>query len=139
MSLAERRQQLADDLALIEDAEERFGWIIDSGRRSPGLPAELKLDAFKIEGCVSNLWLVPENRAGRCFYRCDGDSLITKGVGTMLCHLYSDSLPAEVLAEDAAFLADLGITQHLTQNRRNGLSNLRGKIHEFARSVQARG
>ena len=138
MSLAARRQQLAEDLALIEDAEERFGWIIDSGRRSPGLPPELKLDSFKIEGCVSNLWLVPEFRDGLCFYRCDGDSLITKGVGTMLCKLYSGATAEEVLAEDAAFLADLGVTQHLTQNRRNGLSNLRAKIHDFARSVPGR-
>lgn len=137
MTLAERRQQIIDDIQIIEDPEERFGYIVDRGRGLPHLPAELKIDAFKIEGCVSNLWLVPEYVDGRCFFRCDGDSMITKGVGSLICELYSDSTPDEIASEDASFMGALGISQHLTQNRRNGLSNLVKRIREFAASAAA--
>ena len=85
MDLAARRAQLIAELEPFGDHHERFQYVIDRAKSAPALAAELKLDAFLVEGCTSNLWLVPALEAGRCRFRCDADSLITKGVATLVC------------------------------------------------------
>lgn len=137
MSLVERRAQLVAELEPFADHHERFQYVIDRAKSAPPLPAALKLDAFLIEGCTSNLWLVPALEGGACRFRCDADSLITKGVAALVCEFYDGATPAEVAATDADFLAAVGITQHLSPNRRNGLSNLVGKIRAFGRAAAA--
>lgn len=137
MSLAARRAQLIAELEPFGDHHERFQYVIDRAKTAPTLPPALKLDAFLIEGCTSNLWLVPALESGVCRFRCDADSLITKGVAALVCEFYDGAPPAEVAATDADFLAAVGITQHLSPNRRNGLSNLVGKIRAFGRAAAA--
>jgi cysteine desulfuration protein SufE len=74
---------------------------------------------------------VPTVENGVCRFRCDADSLITKGIAALVCELYDGGSPQEVAATDANFLAEVGVTQHLSPNRRNGLTNLVGKIRTF--------
>jgi cysteine desulfuration protein SufE len=138
MGLAEKRAQLLAELEPFGDHHERFQYIIDRAKTAPALAADLKLDAFLIEGCTSNLWLVPALTDGVCRFRCDADSLITKGIATLVCELYDGATPQEVAATDAGFLAEVGVTQHLSPNRRNGLTNLVGKIRAFGQAA-ARG
>ena len=132
MTIAEKRQELLDELSPFEDPHERFQYIIDRAKSAPGLTEQYKIPALLIEGCTSNLWLYPEFKNGSCAFHADADSVITKGIATLVCEFYSDSTPAEVLATEADFLGAVGITQHLSPNRRNGLSNLVAKIHAFA-------
>lgn len=134
MSLQSRRDALVAELEPFGDHHERFQYVIDRAKHAPGLPAELKLDAFLIEGCTSNLWLVPSLTDGVCRFRCDADSLITKGVASLVCEFYDGASPGDVAATDADFLSAVGITQHLSPNRRNGLTNLVGKIRAFGRA-----
>ena len=135
MSLSQRRAQLVAELEPFADHHERFQYVIDRAKSAPALPAELRLDAFLVEGCTSNLWLVPSLEDGLCRFRCDADSLITKGVAQLVCEFYDRASPDEVAGTDAAFLSDVGITQHLSPNRRNGLANLVGKIRAFGRAA----
>ena len=135
MTLADRRAALIAELEPFGDHHERFQYVIDRAKSAPSLPPDLKLDAFLIEGCTSNLWLVPSLEHGRCRFRCDADSLITKGIAALVCELYDGGTPAEVAATDADFLGAVGITQHLSPNRRNGLTNLVGKIRAFGRAA----
>ncbi len=136
MDLASRRAALLAELEPFADHHERFQYVIDRAKGAPGLPADLRLDQFLIEGCTSNLWLVPSLEGGVCRFRCDADSLITKGVASLVCELYDGATPAEVAATDADFLSKAGITQHLSPNRRNGLSNLVGRIRAFGRATE---
>jgi len=131
MSLAAKRAQLIAELEPFGDHHERFQYIIDRAKTAPGLDAALKLDAFPVEGCTSDLWLVPTVENGVCRFRCDADSLITKGIAALVCELYDGGFPQDVAATDANFLAEVGVTQHLSPNRRNGLTNLVGKIRAF--------
>lgn len=133
MDLVAQRARLIAELEPFTDHHERFQYVIDRAKTAPGLPAELKLDAFLVEGCTSNLWLIPSIENGVCHFRCDADSLITKGIASLVCEFYSGATAAEVAATDADFLAAVGITQHLSPNRRNGLANLVGKIRTFAK------
>ena len=135
MSLRSRRDALVAELEPFADYHERFQYVIDRAKSAPALPAELKLDAFLIEGCTSNLWLVPSLEAGMCRFRCDADSLITKGVASLVCEFYDGAAPQDVAATDADFLSAVGITQHLSPNRRNGLTNLVGKIRAFGKAA----
>ncbi|MFM8549821.1 MAG: SufE family protein [Verrucomicrobiota bacterium] len=134
-TLADRRARLVAELEPFADPHERFHYVIDRAKSAPALSADLRLDAFLIEGCTSNLWLVPSLEAGLCRFRCDADSLITKGVASLVCEFYDGAAPAEVAATDADFLSAVGITQHLSPNRRNGLTNLVGKIRAFGRAA----
>jgi cysteine desulfuration protein SufE len=133
MTLAEKRSALIQELAPFEDPHERFQYIIDRAKGAEGLPPELRIEQLLIEGCTSNLWLYPTVREGICRFRCDADSLITKGIATLVCELYDGATPSEVAATDVEFLAEVGITQHLSPNRRTGLANLVSKIRAFGR------
>lgn len=117
---------------LLPDRQERFLYVISLGKKAEGLPEEYKTDAFRIEGCQSALWLVPEFSEGRCRFRSDSDAFITKGVAAVVCQVFSDSSPEEILGLDDSFLKDAGITEHLSPNRANGLSQLLKKVRGFA-------
>lgn len=132
MTLNEKKQQLVEELSFITDPQERFAYIIDEARGRPPLADEYKIDAFRIEGCQSQLWLVPRFEEGCCYFETDSDAVITKGVAGLLTQLYSGSRPEEIVANPPDFLSEVGITQHLTPNRRNGLSNVWAKIRTFA-------
>jgi len=135
MTLTRRREELIAELEPFADHHERFQYVIDRAKSAPTLPAELRLDAFLIEGCTSNLWLVPSLEEGICRFRCDADSLITKGVASLVCAFYDGAPAKEVAATDADFLSAVGITQHLSPNRRNGLASLVGRIRAFGRAA----
>lgn len=138
MSLALKRTALIAELEPFADHHERFQYIIDRAKSAPALSADLKLDAFLVEGCTSNLWLIPSQTEGVCHFQCDADSLITKGIASLVCELYDGATAQEVAATDADFLALVGVTQHLSPNRRNGLTNLVGKIRTYGRAAAAR-
>lgn len=134
MSLAEKQAALIEEITLIPDAYERLGHIVELGKHAEGLPEDLRIDSFKIEGCMSQLWVVPEFRDGRCYFQSESDSAIVKGIASLLCSFYSEAKPDEIIKEDASFLGEVGITQHLSPNRRNGLSRIVESIQRFAQS-----
>ncbi|MEM7791018.1 MAG: SufE family protein [Verrucomicrobiota bacterium] len=134
MSLAEKQSSLVEEITLIPDAYERLGYIVERGKNAPGLTDDLRIDSFKIEGCMSQLWVVPEFKEGLCYFRSESDSAIVKGIASLLCDFYSEAKPDEIIAEDASFLGEVGITQHLSPNRRNGLSRIVESIQRFAQS-----
>jgi len=134
MTARERAQELIENMNFLPDAQERFLQVINWGKKGAGLPEDLKREEFRIEGCQSMLWLVPELRDGKCYFRCDSDAFITKGVASIMCHVYSDSTPREIVDLPVDFMAEAGVTQHLSPNRSNGLSQLGKRIQGFAQS-----
>ena len=134
LTLPEKRDALVAEFLQIKGAPERMARVIEHGRRASPLEAEFKTDSHRVAGCLSNLWLVCSFTDGKCAFRCDSDSAIVKGIATILCEFYSGHRPEEVLAIDPAFLGPVGITQHLTPNRRNALSRVWETIRNFAQS-----
>ena len=133
MSIEAQKQQLIDDLSIIEDPHERLGYIIDLGKTAEGLDESFKTENYRIEGCISNLWLVPTFENGLCYYQTDSDAMITKGFASLLCQLYSGHTPDDVLSVEPDFLSEVGVTQHLSPNRRNGLTQVGQRIQSFAK------
>lgn len=132
MNLADKREKLISNLQFFDDPQDRLAYVIDAAKKRPPLPDEFKTDDRKIEGCLSNLWFVPEFCDGKCWFRADGDSMIVKGIAGLLTDFYSGETPEAILAVDPSFLARAGITQHLSQNRKNGLGRVWQKIQRFA-------
>ncbi len=130
--LLSRRDQLLADLQLWPDAHARLDYLIDLARERPALAAEFQTEENRVEGCISNLWILPELRDGRCWFPCDADAMVVKAIAGLLCEFYSDATPADILALDPSFLKDVGITEHLSSNRRNALTRVWGLIKGFA-------
>lgn len=134
MTLQDKRDALVTEFAKIYGAPERMARVIERGRAAPQLDPELKNDRHRVAGCLSNLWLVCSFADGKCTFRCDSDSAIVKGIATILCEFYSHHRPEEIIAIDPAFLGPVGITQHLSPNRRNALARVWETIRTFAQS-----
>jgi len=132
MSLAEKQVELTARLAALKNGQDRLALLVENARRRPPLAPQFRADENLIPGCLAKLWFVSETRDGKCFFRCDSDSLVVKAVAGLLCEFYSGHAPVEILAHDPGFLAPLGITQHLTPNRRNALSKIWERIRQLA-------
>ena len=132
MSIEEKRDQIVEELIPFEDHLERLTYVIDRAKDNPGLDEEYKIDTFLIKGCVSQLWIFPSFVEGKCHYQADSEASITKGTASLLCDLYSGESPADIISLEPDFLSDVGITQHLSPNRRNGLTGVREKIKAYA-------
>jgi cysteine desulfuration protein SufE len=132
MNLAEKQQQLTSELSALKNGQDRFALLVERAKKLPPLPSEARVAANLIPGCLAQLWFVPEFRDGNCFFACDSDSLVVKAIAGLLCDFYSSHAPAEILAHNPDFLAPLGITQHLTPNRRNALAKVWERIRQFA-------
>lgn len=132
MGQTDHQRQLLDDFLVIENAQERLAAIVDRARRLPPLPAELRTDAQRVHGCISQVWLVGELRDGRCHFRCDADGPLVKGLVAFLAAYYDGSTPAEIVADETDPLAELELLQNLSPTRRNGLAAVRAAIGAFA-------
>jgi cysteine desulfuration protein SufE len=137
MTLAEKRQTLIDDLMSLPDAEERFMYLLARAKKWPAMDPGLKTDGRLLPGCVSRLWLYPEFRDGRCWFQMDAEALISKGIAAVVCGFYQGESPADILATEPDFLAEAGLTQVLSANRSNALSNLRKRIKAYAEACAA--
>ena len=132
MSIEEKRDQIVEELIPFEDHLERLTYVIDRAKDLPGLADDYKIETFLIKGCVSQLWIFPSFKDGKCYFQADSEASITKGTASLLCDLYSDEEPEDIVRLEPDFLADVGITQHLSPNRRNGLTGVREKIRAYA-------
>lgn len=134
MALKEKSDRIVEEMGLLPDRFERFTYLVDYGKAHEALSPELRSETFRVEGCQSQLWLIPEFRDGVCHFRADSDSAIVKGIATIICDYYSGEAPETVLEGDVHFLEEVGVDQHLSSNRRNGLGKVDERIKRFARS-----
>ncbi|SHL92765.1 Cysteine desulfuration protein SufE [Paracoccus solventivorans] len=126
-------EDIADTFAFLDDWEERYRHVIELGRAMPPMDPALQVPATKVEGCASQVWILPRIEDGRFDFQGDSDALIVRGLIAVLHALYS-GLPVEQVAEvDApAELARLGLDAHLSSQRSNGLRAMVQRIREQA-------
>ena len=136
MEIENRKNELVEELTDISDPQDRLIHLIELGQEHPDLEDQFKVDIFKVEGCQAQLWLHPSVENKLCVFRVDSDSKIVKGIAALLAEFYSKLPPEEILLVDPEFLAELGITQHLSYNRRNALSRIYSRIKSYAEQVR---
>ncbi len=135
MSLAEiSLDEVLDTFEFLDDWEDRYKYVIDLGRKLPPLSAEEMSETFKVRGCQSQVWLVPEKDAeGHILLRGDSDAHIVKGLVALMLLIYSGKTASEILAIDArAILDQLGLASHLSPMRANGLFSMVERIRQIA-------
>ncbi len=133
MTLTEKQQQVADDLAIIDDPQERLAAVVDRAKRLPPLPASERTEANRVHGCVSVVYLTGTVDAdGHCQFHCDADSPLVRGLVALLCNFFSGATPAEIAASDTDPLGALELTRSLSPTRQNGLASARAAIRAFA-------
>ena len=135
MTLAEKQQQLVDDLAIIEDPQERLGAVVDRAKRLAPLPESDRTESHRVHGCISQVWVVGALRDGRCQFRCDADGPLVKGLVAFLCEFFSGATPAEIAASNADPLEAVGLMRNLSPTRHNGLAAVRARIRELAAAM----
>ena len=115
-----------------QDWMDRYEEIIRLGGDLPSYPEEHRTEAFKIKGCQSQVWLHPEMREGRLHFDADSDASITKGLVAMMVTAFSDLPPAAIANADLSFLDRLGLREHLSPTRANGLSAMIKQMKLYA-------
>lgn len=135
MSLSEKAMRLVEDYALLPDPSERFQYLIEQSSEAPGLPLEDRLAEHRVDGCVSMVWLIAEERNGCIHYRCDGDAPIVKALAWVLSEFYSGASAEEIVATPPTFFERLGLDRALTESRRRGLQALIERFQALAKNA----
>ena len=128
-------QDMIDDFAFLDDWEDRYMHLIDLGKGLPPLPNDTRTDANKVKGCASQVWLVSEKTNGMWAFSGDSDAHIVKGLVAIVLEIFSGRSAAEIAALDANdILAKLGLAEHLSAQRSNGLAAMIGRIKTEAKA-----
>ena len=131
-------QTIKDDFELLDEWEDRYRHVIDMGRAMPPLDDALRVPATKVDGCASQVWLVPKIDGDRFTFTGESDAMIVQGLIAILIALYSGQTLSDVLAIDAgAELKRLGLDEHLSAQRSNGLRAMVERIRSVAADAAA--
>jgi len=126
-------EQIAEDFEFLDDWEDRYRHVIEMGKAMEPLDEALRVPATKVDGCASQVWMVPQVRDGVFSFAGDSDAMIVRGLIAVIAALYNDLTVAEVQAVDAqAELARLGLNEHLSSQRSNGVRAMIERVKETA-------
>jgi len=136
MTIEESQKQIIDEFTDIDDWMDRYACIIDMGNSLEALPDELKTPDRIIEGCQSRVWLDAEKQDdGTLKFRADSDAIIVKGIISMLVDVLSGHTPNEILNADLHFIDDIGLSEHLSPTRSNGLLAMVKQMRAYAAAL----
>jgi cysteine desulfuration protein SufE len=131
-------EKLISNFELLGDWEERYGYLIDLGKKLPGLPDSEKTEDNRVHGCQAMVWMLMEpdpEHPGALRIRADSDAFIVRGLIAVLQLLYNGRTPHEILTADAkSILGKLGLDQHLSPTRQNGLFAMVERVRSLARA-----
>lgn len=131
-------QDIAENFSFLDDWEDRYKYLIELGQALPPLADDEKNSATKVNGCVSQVWLVSERENNLLSYRGESDAQIVRGLVAVLVALYSGRPAQEIADTDAiAVFDELGLREHLTTQRSNGLAAMVNRIRSEAKAVAA--
>lgn len=124
MTIAEKQQDIIDEFALFDDWMEKYEYIIDLGKDLPAIDPTKKTDDRLIEGCQSRVWLDAAIDDGKMIFTADSDAIITKGIIGLLIRVMNNETPENVATLDLHFIRDIGLQEHLSPTRSNGLVSM---------------
>ena len=136
MTIKEIQQEIIDEFAMFEDWMERYEYIIDLGKSLPLIEEKFKLDENLIKGCQSKVWLYSNLNEGIIQFTADSDAILTKGIVAILLRVYSDQEPQAILDANTDFIDEIGLKEHLSPTRANGLVSMIKQIKMYAIAQQ---
>jgi len=132
------QQEIIDEFALFEDWTERYKYIIDLGRDLPELKTEEMVAENLVKGCQSQVWLMANEEDGNIVYRVNSDAAIVKGLAALLVRVYSNQTADTILNTEPEFISKIGMHEHLSPTRSNGLAAMLKQIKLFAAVIKQR-
>ena len=138
MTIKETEQEIVDEFVDIDDWMDRYAMIIDMGNALPPIDEAYRTPSHLIEGCQSRVWLNAELEGDRIIYTADSDAIIVKGIISMLIKVLSGHTPDEILGADLEFIDEIGLSQHLSPTRSNGLLAMVKQMKMYALAFKTR-
>jgi cysteine desulfuration protein SufE len=124
MSIEETENEIVEEFEMFDDWMQKYEHLIDLGKSLSALPEEKKTDDRIIKGCQSRVWLSSELKDGKIVYTADSDAIITKGMVALMIRVLSNHTPDEIINAKLGFVEKIGLTQHLSPTRSNGLLSM---------------
>lgn len=137
MSINEIQDEIIEDFELFDNWEDRYAYIIELGKKLSKIEEKYKVEENKIKGCQSNVWVYTELEAGNIIFKGDSDALIVKGLVSLLIKVMSGQSPKAVTEADLYFIDKIGMKQHLSMNRSNGLVSMIKQMKLYGVAYQA--
>lgn len=136
MTIAEIEEQIIDEFANYEEWLDKYAYLIELGKECPIIDERHKTEDNLIKGCQSRVWLSCEFREGRLYFKADSDAVITKGIISLLIRALDGQSPADIAAADLKFIDEIGLKEHLTPTRSNGLTSMVKQMKMYAIAYQ---
>ena len=132
MSIKELQDEVIEDFVGLDDWMDRYQLLIDLGEEQEALPESDKDDTNLIDGCQSRVWLVCDEKDGVLYFRAESDALIVKGIVSLLVRVLSGHTPQEILDSELYFIDEIGLREHLSPTRSNGLLAMVKQMRMYA-------
>ena len=130
--MKEKEDELIQEFEMFDDWMDKYNYIIELGKELPIIDPQYKTEEFLISGCQSQVWLHPEMRDGLLYFTADSDAIITKGIVYLLIKVLYGHTPQEILDNDLYYIDAIGLKNHLSPTRSNGLASMIKQIKLYA-------
>lgn len=136
MSIAAQQAEIVAEFALFDDWMQRYEYMIELGKSLPLIAPKYKTDDHIIKGCQSKVWVHAELEKDKIAFTADSDAIITKGIIAILIRVFSNQHPKDILAADTTFIDEIGLKEHLSPTRANGLVSMIKQLKMYAIAYQ---
>lgn len=138
MQIKEIQKEIVDEFSMFDDWMQRYEYIIELGRSLPLIDEKYKTDENIIKGCQSKVWLHGEQKDDRIVFTADSDAILTKGIIALLIRAFSNQKPTAILEANTDFIDEIGLKEHLSPTRANGLVSMIKQIKMYALAFEAK-
>lgn len=132
MTIKEIQNEIIDEFSMFDDWMQRYEYIIELGKSLPLIKEEYKTDENLIKGCQSKVWLQGEQNDGKIVFTADSDAILTKGIIAILIRAFSNQKAEDIIKADTEFIDEIGLKEHLSATRANGLVSMIKNIKMYA-------
>ncbi|WP_224484257.1 SufE family protein [Robertkochia aurantiaca] len=136
MTIAEIQDDIVDEFAMFDDWMQRYEYMIELGKSLPLIDEKYKVDDNLIKGCQSRVWVHAELNDDKLVFTADSDAIITKGIIAILIRAFSNQKPQDIIDADTAFIDQIGLKEHLSPTRANGLVSMIKELKMYAIAYQ---
>lgn len=140
MTIQEIQEEIKDEFSMFDEEnwDERYQYVIDLGKTLPLIDEKYKVEENIIKGCQSKVWLHGEQNEGKIVFTADSDAILTKGIIAILIRTFSNQTPSDILDSDTKFIDEIGLKEHLSPTRANGLVSMIKQIKMYALAFNAK-
>jgi cysteine desulfuration protein SufE len=139
MSIPETEALIVEEFSMFDDWLDKYNYLIELGRSLPVIEDQYRTDQYLISGCQSKVWLHAAIKDGKVIFSADSDAILTKGIVNLLIRVLSNQVPADIMEAKLGFIDQIGLKEHLSPTRSNGLSSMVRQMKLYASVFRMKG